>query len=138
MDFRVNIGANIGGKVFYDSKSRRSVATALKNVPNYWNDTWSVENPDAKFPRYDDPSISMESDFWAVDGTTIRVNDMTLSYAVPANFVKKIGIKSLRTSVAANNLWVIRNPLKYKDPDSSYIYDYPTLRNLSLGLNIGF
>jgi len=138
LDFRVNIGANIGGKVFYDSKSRRSVATALKNVPNYWNDTWSVENPDAKFPRYDDPSISMESDFWAVDGTTIRVNDMSLSYTIPANFVKKIGIKSLRTSFAANNLWVIRNPLKYKDPDSSYIYDYPTLRNLSLGLNIGF
>lgn len=137
LDWRVNIGANFGGKVFYDSKARRSEAKPELNVPAFWTDTWSIENPNAKFPRYDDPGISVQSDFWAVDGTTIRVNDMQLSYAAPSDFVKKFGLSSARFVVAANNLWVIRNPLKYKDPDNSYIYDYPAIRTISVGLNLG-
>lgn len=138
LDWRVNIGAVFGGKQFYDSKARRSVASETKNVPAFWNDTWSVENTDAKFPRYDDPSISIESDFWAVDGTTIRVNDMTLSYTAPKQFSRRIGLSNIRVLATANNLWVIKNPLKYKDPESSYIYDYPTLRTISMGLNLSF
>ncbi|WP_114792805.1 SusC/RagA family TonB-linked outer membrane protein [Niabella yanshanensis] len=136
-DWRVNIGARIGGKVFYDTKARRSIATPTKNIANFWNDTWSVENPDAQFPRFDDPGISMESDFWAVDGTTIRVNDMTLSYAAPKQVVNRVGLSSARFLISANNLWLIKNPLKYKDPENSYIYDYPTLRTISVGLNLG-
>lgn len=136
-DWRVNIGANIGGKEFYDSKARRSVATDLKNVPAYWTDSWTESNPNAQFPRYDDPSIAKESDFWAVDGTMIRVNDMTISYAAPKKVINKLGLSNARLLLTGNNLWVLKNPLPYKDPYSSYIYDYPTLRTMSVGLNIG-
>ncbi|GAB3018196.1 TonB-dependent receptor [Niabella terrae] len=138
LDWRVNIGADFGGKKFYDSKTRRSIPTPTKNVPAFWLDTWTEENPDAKFPRIDDPSIDIESDFWAVDGTTIRVNNMTLSYAAPKQFARRIGLSNIRVLATANNLWVIKNPLKYKDPESSYIYDYPTLRTISVGLNLSF
>ena len=137
LDWRVNIGAKFGGKEFYDSKARRSVATPTLNVPSFYQDTWTVENPDGNFPRYDDPSLGVQSDFWAVDGTTIRVNDMQLSYTVPNDFMKKIGLSSGRVLIAADNLWVIKNPFSFKDPQSSYIYDYPTIRTISIGLNLG-
>ncbi|MES2777395.1 MAG: SusC/RagA family TonB-linked outer membrane protein [Bacteroidota bacterium] len=135
----VNIGASFGGKVFYDTKARRSNPTPQKNVPAFWTDRWSEANPNGKFPRYDDPSMvaGWESTFWAVDGTTIRVNDMSIVYAVPPAVAKKVGLSNARLLITGNNLWVLKNPLKYKDPYSSYIYDYPTLRTMSVGLSVG-
>lgn len=135
----LNIAARFGGKEFYDSKARRSKPTPQKNVPVFWNDRWSPENPNGRFPRYDDPSIDRgwESTFWAVDGTMIRVNDMTLVYTVPKRIAGKVGLSNARILATGNNLWVLKNPLKYKDPYSSYIYDYPTLRTISLGLSLG-
>ncbi|HSC55329.1 MAG TPA: SusC/RagA family TonB-linked outer membrane protein [Phnomibacter sp.] len=139
LQLSVNIMANFGGKQFYDTKARRSNPTLSANVPEFWTDRWTPNNVDGKFPRYDDPSIvaGWESTFWAVDGTTIRINDMTLAYAVPNNWSKKIGLSNARLLLTGNNLWVLKNSLSYKDPYSDYIYDYPTLRNISLGLSLG-
>lgn len=137
-EWRANIAARIGGKVFYDSKARKSIPTDIKNVPAWWTDGWTPENPNSRLPRIDDPFIGTESDFWAVNGTMIRVNDMTISYAAPKNVVRYIGLNSVRFVLTGNNLFVLKNPLKYKDPYSSSIYDYPTLRTISAGLNLGF
>ncbi|SMC39943.1 SusC/RagA family TonB-linked outer membrane protein [Pedobacter africanus] len=132
-----NFVTRFGGKEFYDSKSKAPASTTV-NVPAYWKDHWTPENPNAKFPRYDDASIGAgwNSDFWAVSGTMIRINSMTLTYKMPKSFLNKIGIADSRLVLTGNNLWTIINPLKYKDPYSSTIYDYPTLRTISLGLNV--
>jgi TonB-linked SusC/RagA family outer membrane protein len=139
LSMSVNMAAQFGGKEFYDSKARRSNPSLTKNVPVFWTDRWSPENPNGRFPRVDDPSIEngWESTFWAVNATMIRVNDMTISYKLPAHITKKAGIDNARILATGNNLWVIKNPLKYKDPYSSYIYDYPTLRTISVGLSLG-
>ncbi len=68
----------------------------------------------------------------------IRVNDMTISYAAPKHLFRYIGLSNVRLVLTGNNLFVLRNPLKYKDPYSNSIYDYPTLRTISAGLNLGF
>jgi TonB-dependent starch-binding outer membrane protein SusC len=137
-EWRTNIAARIGGKVFYDSKARKGVPTDAKNVPAWWTDGWTVDNPNSRLPRIDDPFVGTESDFWAVNGTMIRVNDMTISYAAPKEIVRFIGLNSVRFVLTGNNLWVLKNPLKYKDPYQSSIYDYPTIRTMSAGLNLGF
>lgn len=130
-----NIAARLGGKVFYDSRARTQPSTTT-NVLAIWKDHWSLDNTDGKFPRFDDPSIVKNSDFWAVDGTTIRVNNMTLSYKLPSNLASKLGLGSARLLMTGNNLWTIVNPLPYKDPYTSSAYDYPTLRTISLGLSV--
>lgn len=130
-----NIAARLGGKVFYDSRARSKPGLET-NVLSIWKDHWSLENPDGKFPRFDDPTIVKNSDFWAVDGTMIRVNNMTLSYKVPNKLAQKLGLGSARLLATGNNLWTIVNPLKYKDPYTSSAYDYPILRTISLGLSV--
>ncbi len=131
-----NVNARFGGKVFYDSKARNA-PSATRNVLSIWKDRWTQENPmEGKFPRFDDPSIAKNSDFWAVDGTTIRINTMTLSYKAPTKFVSKLGLTGARIMLTGNNLWTLVNPLDYKDPYTSTAYDYPMLRTISLGLNI--
>ena len=138
LTLRANLVGRFGGKVLYDSKSRE-IASLTSNAPTFWSDRWTPENPNGKFPRFDDESIARgwESDFWAVDGTMIRVNDMTLSYTLPKPVLDRIGMSDVRVLVTGNNLWVLKNPLKYKDPYSSYIFDYPTIRTISVGLSLG-
>ncbi|MNX18189.1 SusC/RagA family TonB-linked outer membrane protein [Pedobacter ghigonis] len=131
-----NINAQFGGKAFYDSRARTAPA-ANRNTLTIWQDRWTSENPMAgKYPRFDDPSLSKNSDFWAVDGTMIRINTMTLSYKAPTSFTNKLGIGSVRIMLTGNNLWTIVNPLPYKDPYTSSAWDYPILRTLSLGLSV--
>ncbi|MFC5282771.1 SusC/RagA family TonB-linked outer membrane protein [Pedobacter alpinus] len=131
-----NIAARIGGKVYYDGRAR--IAPSLtRNVLSIWEDRWTPDNPmEGRLPRFDDPSLTRNSDFWEVDGTTIRVNNMTLSYKVPAKIASRLGLGSARLLATGNNLWTIVNPLPYKDPNTSSAYDYPILRTISFGLSV--
>lgn len=135
LNLSTNILARFGGKVFYDSRARTSPDTDA-NVPTFWTDRWTPENPNGRMPRYDDPSIGINSDYWAVDGTMIRINNMTLSYKVPSKVATRLGLGSARILATGNNLWTIVNPLKFKDPYTSSSYDYPTIRTISLGLSV--
>jgi TonB-linked SusC/RagA family outer membrane protein len=133
---KANIAGRFGGKVFYDSKSREAASTT-SNLPAFWKDRWTPENPNGKFPRFDSQLLNQDSDFWAVDGTMVRVNDMTISYTLPKRILNNIGMSDARVLLTGNNLWVLKNPLPYKDPYQSYIFDYPTIRTISVGLSLG-
>lgn len=137
LSLNTNFVARFGGKEFYDSKAK-TAASSTVNVPAFWTDHWTPENPNAKFPRFDDASVDAgwNSTFWAVNGTMIRINNMSLTYKLPRNFLTRIGVADARAVITGNNLWTLINPLPYKDPYSSTIYDYPTIRTISLGLNV--
>lgn len=131
-----NLLARFGGKVFYDSRARTRPTQAI-NVASFWEDRWTPQNPmSGMMPRFDDPSIGVNSDYWAVDGTMIRINNMTLSYKLPESLAKRVGLGSARILATGSNLWTLVNPLKYKDPYTSSAYDYPTIRTISLGLSV--
>lgn len=134
----INIGAQFGGKLTYDTDLRKSEPKAFENVATMWRDRWTPDNPNGKFPRADDASIGEESTFWSFNATTIRVYDMNLSYRMPAGFVKRIGFSNMAFNMSAVNPFVIVNPTPYKDPQLTSVYDYPTLRTITIGLNFGF
>ncbi|RZL14320.1 MAG: SusC/RagA family TonB-linked outer membrane protein, partial [Pedobacter sp.] len=120
-----NINARFGGKVFYDGRARIA-PSVTRNILTLWEDRWTPENPtQGRYPRFDDPSLTRNSDFWAVDGTMVRINNMTLSYKMPTAFASKLGLGGARLLLTGNNLWTIVNPLPYKDPYTASAYDYP-------------
>ncbi len=135
-DFRLqtNINLRIGGKIAYDSEARRA-PTNIQNAPSYWSDSWSLENPNGKFPRADAPLITSNSTFWIVDGTMCRINNAVLSYSLPKHLVTKYKLPTLRFMLTGTNLWTIINPLKYKDPYTGNFASYPILRTISFGVN---
>jgi TonB-linked SusC/RagA family outer membrane protein len=135
LSLNANIAANLGGKVFYDDQAKKG-PTKTDNVDAFWKDHWTVDNINGLFPRTDDPGLSKQSTFWAVNGTMIRVNNLTLSYTLPQQILSCIGMNSARIMATGNNLWTIVNPLPYKDPYTSSVLDYPTLRTISVGLNV--
>lgn len=131
-----NIAARFGGKVFTDSRARTTPGLST-NVPVLWRDRWTPDDPmNGKLPRADDPLINRNADLWALNGTTIRVNNMTLSYKLPSDLANRIGVGSARVLVTGNNLWTLVNPYSYKDPYTSSVYNYPTVRTMSVGLNV--
>lgn len=132
---QMNMNLRIGGKQFYDGESRK-VPTTTQNAPSFWNDHWTAENPNAKYPRADAPLARENSTFWAVNGTQSRINNMVLSYSLPKNISEKLKIPDFRVFLTGTNLWNIVNPLKYKDPYTSNFASYPTLRTISLGVNV--
>ena len=133
--FNTNISLSVGGKKFFDTEARK-VPTTNQSAPDFWKDHWTPDNPNAKFPRADAPLAKENSTFWAVDGTVSRINNMTLSYAMPKNISAKYKIPDFRLILAGTNLWNLVNPYKYKDPATGSFASYPTLRTISLGLNV--
>ena len=133
--FNTNFNLSIGGKKFFDTEARK-VPTTTQSAPDFWKDHWTAENPNAKYPRADAPLAKENSTFWAVDGTVSRVNNMTLSYSVPKRFAEKYKVPEFRAFVSGTNLWNLINPFEYKDPSTGSFAAYPTLRTISLGLNV--
>ncbi|WP_164675035.1 SusC/RagA family TonB-linked outer membrane protein [Anditalea andensis] len=150
--FSLNLGANykgirvdtqlgvsgIGTKVFYDQQSYRPpAANSMLNMPAFWADHWSPENPNAAFPR---PALyggeDRRSTFWMRDGTTMNLNIVNVSYSLPSHLAERLNVPQLRVYFTGRNLWRIINPFDYKDPTLSRFDTYPTLRTLNFGLNI--
>jgi hypothetical protein len=108
-------------------------------------DTWTADNPNAKFPRYvwadqlnaknyDRPS----SMFW-VNSNYLSFREVTLSYSVPGAWLKKAKISGITLSATGQNLGYITNrllnlPERTGSQNSAYII--PT--QLIFGANLTF
>jgi len=60
-----------------------------------------------------------------------------LGYSIPKPVINKIGVEGCRFTLSGMNLFSFYNPLpgKFMDINSNY-GSYPTLRTLSLGINL--
>lgn len=115
------------------------------NPTDYVKDTWTPDNPNAKFPRYvwadqlnaknfDRPS----SMFW-VKSNYLSFREVSLSYSVPVSILKKAKISGLTLTATGQNLGYITNkmlnfPERTGNQNSAYII--PT--QLIFGANVTF
>lgn len=74
----------------------------------------------------------------------IRLKQLTLAYAIPKNWVEKMGLKEARVYLSGENLFLLSN---YSGPDPEIINpyngkddasSYPLDRKVTLGLNLKF
>lgn len=145
VSLNVIMGASWGGWTSIDGRkpsgqsSSSTGASIYDNRAVYWVDHWTPTNTNARFPapgyvnNYD-----TTSDLWLVPATTLNVTNATLNFAVPPKWAGKIGLASARFYVTATNPIQFINPFpdNYRD-FATGLYSYPTLRTVSLGLNIG-
>ena len=110
----------------------------------YFNNRWisATETPNARYPRAferDDTFNSINSDFWLKDASFIRLKNIELAYNLPASFLKKMSISTLRLYVSGFNLFSIDH-IKIQDPEGTNaggMY-YPQQRIYNVGVNISF
>ncbi|UZR97554.1 SusC/RagA family TonB-linked outer membrane protein [Chondrinema litorale] len=119
-------------------------------------DFWTPINPDAEYPRLAAPgsasnsnNYGKSSDLYLFDASYIRLKNIQLGYTFPTPWMDKIGVKSLRFYVNAQNLFTLSN-ITFIDPESTEFdgnmssggansgRSYPTLRYYGCGLNVNF
>ena len=163
LSFSAQLHATWGGYSFVDTNARGakniiSGNTGIKaleytNVPSFWaNDMFVYEdvvdaagnvvcpaNQGAKYPNMAYSINTETSSFWRVSGTRITLRNITVAYTLPKDIVKKLGLSSVRFNVTGQNMLSLYNPYpdNFIDPMDSY-GAYPTLRKVTLGVNIGF
>ncbi len=118
-------------------KLARTVPEKEKSSPAFWSDFWSEDNPNGTYPH---PKFVTEnkyvSTFWMRDNKQLRMNNLNISYTLPSNISKKIGIPSLRIYFVGTNLWSPITTFDYKEDAISRYNTYPLLKTFSLGVNL--
>lgn len=110
----------------------------------YITDTWREDNRDAYFPAAhistnDKKNVQVQSRYLQ-SAAYIRLKNITFSYDLPQNLIKKIGVGRAQVFATGMNLWEYTKMRKPLDPESiqSAAIEYPMQRIMTLGLNVSF
>lgn len=112
-----------------------------KTTYTFWQDYWTAENPNARYPRAYDNQAYEPSTFWMVNGGVLFLQNANLSYTLPQNILLAGGqykLPKVRMFLTGNNLAILHRNLKYKDPGLAKGHTYPMMRNFTFGLDITF
>lgn len=84
-------------------------------------------------------SVNSPSDFWSLSNFRCYVQHLSISYVMPHQWTQPLHIQSARFSLLGNNLWDLYNPYPdhYRNMYNTS-YEYPTMRNWALGINLTF
>lgn len=148
--YRYNITANFQYKGFDLDLMFQGVGKRdywLSSTSSYWgngagsweiyNNSWTPERTDAKFPMYGSGTGSYPQTGYLLDTSYIKLKQVILGYTFPRALINKIGLEKLRLNLAAYNLFTISDMPKYYDAD--YLSDaYPPKRTFSVGIQVGF
>ena len=137
------INALFQGEVGYKQNISDTYTLENGTMPKFqkyhMTDSWSTDNPNAKYPRVklatSNDNNRKKSTFWIEDCNFVRLKMLNMGYAFPAKTVKKMHLSSLSIALQASNLFTISS-LKSMDPES--LRGYPVQRSYGASLNIGF
>ena len=117
------VGQGVTGvKVYMDNEA--SQAFFNNSVPRKWQmDNWTPDNQDAQYPklftendaRY--VSNTRASSYWLFNASYFRVKNITLSYNLPKDLTRQIGLDKVRVYVSTDNPFTIRGDKRMKDFD---------------------
>jgi len=104
-------------------------------------DPAKAENPNARFPRMTygyNANNSQLSTWWKGDCRYLRLQEVSLSYRLARDFLRKAGIASADLQLAGSNLYVW-DRVKLWDPEQAYMngraYPIPLRYSLQIYLN---
>ena len=94
---------------------------------NYWSAYNSdEENLKAAYPRLSENAVGNNynsfSDYWLINGSYLRVKNITLGYTLPSDIFGENGFSSLRLYIAGNDLFTIDKLPEGIDPEQGSGY----------------
>lgn len=132
---------------YYDAEARFAFVNGGKAKEHHlqrWDpaqsETYNLAN--AKYPllHYDSfgDHNQRANSFFLIDGSFIRLKNIELSYNLPANWAKVVGMSDCRLFVNANNLITWDKLDGLTDPESNGSNRYPIMKTVNFGVNIKF
>lgn len=158
--FALTLGANYKGWGFsvmfqgVDHVSRYYDAEAMfafvggGKVKEHHLDRWNPAVSEAKnLARAKYPLLHYDSygdhnqrgnSFFLKNGAFVRLKNIELSYTLPQNWIKVVGMSDCRLYVNANNLITWDHLDDLTDPESNGSNRYPIMKTVNFGVNIKF
>jgi tonB-linked outer membrane protein, susC/ragA family len=105
--------------------------------------SWTSANPSTDVPRFNltDDYASARSSRFLITSNFFSIDNITLGYTLPRQWLSSAGIEQLRVYFAADNLYVFSGR-KGMDPRQTFTgannRQYSARRTLSLGVKLGF
>ena len=155
LQLTAQIGASWGAKALVGTDYRKgSDNYEYENLPSSFSDMFNYEtiydaqgnvtvpeNRDASVPnmRYSNVNAAASS-YWLIDATTLTLRNVSLAYSLPKQWLKPIGVSSVRLNLTVQNAINFINNY----PDKSWASwagsygRYPNLRKFTMGVNVSF
>jgi TonB-linked SusC/RagA family outer membrane protein len=162
-DFSAALSYQIGGLYhhremiyYYESDFTRDAASPI--AADLIGNTWTPENPNAKFPiamhNNDNAAANgiavastgpqQTTDLTLFGASYFSIRNITLGYSLPVKWASRAGLSRLRVYASADNLYML-SEYKGVDPRMSLTggndvnsFTYPYLRVFNLGVNVEF
>ncbi|MBN1187914.1 MAG: TonB-dependent receptor [Bacteroidales bacterium] len=128
-----------GQTIDYDFYSRIKDARDKTNGP--YVEAWTPQNTDAVFPRNSEEgnntSAIHRSSLRFIDGSYVKIKDITFSYALPKAWLNTVKIENMEVYATAKNMFSFSKIENY-DPEEAGNFGFPMQKNLIFGVNINF
>jgi hypothetical protein len=142
-DLNIDVFSNIGNKVFNGKKTVRYGGSYNVEYEVAAN-RWTPDNPNNENPRAFN-GVPKPSDYFVESGSFVRLNNLALGYTMPNRLLTKIGAKSMRFYLTAQNLFTLKRYSGYTPelpgapPEAGIELNiYPTSRTVITGVQIQF
>ncbi len=132
---------------YYDAEAMYAFINGGKVKEHHlgrWNpsesEQWNLDNasyPLLHYAAYGDHNQRLNT-FFLKDGAFMRLKNVELSYSLPLNWIKHIGMSQCRLYVNANNLITWDHLDDLVDPESNGSNRYPICKTVNFGLNVTF
>lgn len=113
---------------------------------NFVGQTWTEENPNARYPRltsyYQRAKWNyLNNDFMLQNNRYLRLKSLIIGYSLPKSIIRKIGLQKFRVYFSGDDLWEATSIQDGYDPEmgeASNSSGYPFARTWSFGVNVTF
>ncbi len=154
LSLTAQLSASWGAKAMIQTNYRQAANNyEYENMPTSFNDMFNYSdiydasgnitvpaNLTAAMPNMRYNINNYASSFWLVDATTIALRNVTLAWNLPKQWIKAVGLSSVRLNLTVQNAINFINPY----PDKSWASyggtytRYPNLRKVTMGVNVSF
>jgi TonB-linked SusC/RagA family outer membrane protein len=138
-DLSVFVFARVGQFINYEYNSSAYKPSALENSSNV--DYWTPENPTNAFPRpnsgYSTTNYLYQSTLGYVNGSFLKIRDVSLGYNIPSALTRKIGVGRVRLYGRLQNYFTF-SKIKDYDPERGGDLSFPLVKQMIFGVNIDF
>lgn len=146
VDLSLSFAYQFGGKII-DYTYQELMHNGGQNFGQNWHtdmlNAWTPDNRNTDVPRLDvsDEYTNYTSDRFLVSSNYLSLNNVTLGYTLPKNFVNKLRLQNVRVYCSAENVFLI-SARKGMDPRQGYVSSegalYKASRCISGGLHVEF
>ena len=149
-DFDLNFSfqGSYGGKIFNALKQQLEISTLGTNASTALLDRWTPANPSSEIPRATSSPLGIVTERYVEDASFLRLKTITLGYTLPKGIASKIGTKSIKVYVSAENLFTWTKYTGFDPEVSTFeqnnlypgidIGSYPNSKTFLTGINVTF